>query len=85
MGKKLDRALKAGVLLAGAGIAGKVVYDTVKRGNDKREGETLALELFDRDYTGNHAYLVGGGLATMAAAAYLIRDCGFPGDRKSVV
>lgn len=84
MGKKLDRALKAGVLLAGAGIAGKVVYDTVKRGNDKREGETLALALFDRDYTGNHAYLVGGGLATMAAAAYLIRDCGFPGNQITV-
>lgn len=84
MGKKMDKVWKAGVLLAGAGIAGKVVYDTVKRGNDKREGEALALDLFDRDFTGNRAYMVGGGLATMAAAAYLIRDCGFPGEQITI-
>ncbi len=84
MGKKLEKTLKAGILLAGAGIAGKAVYDTVKHGNDRREGEMLAQELSDRDYAGNHAYMVGGGLATMAAAAYLIRDCGFPGEQITI-
>ncbi|MDC2959469.1 oleate hydratase [Streptomyces gilvifuscus] len=28
----------------------------------------------------SHAYLVGGGIATLAAAAFLIRDGGFPGE-----
>lgn len=84
MGKKLDKALKTGVLLAGAGLAGKVVYDAAKREQDKKEGQAMKPALTDRDFTGNRAYMVGGGLATLAAAAYLIRDCGFPGEQITV-
>jgi oleate hydratase len=38
-------------------------------------------------YTGRSetkAYLVGGGIASLASAAYLIRDCGVPGDNISI-
>ena len=84
MGKKLNKALRAGAVIAGAGVAGKVIYDKVKKSGDKKEGEALAIEMFDRDYTGNKAYMVGGGLATLAASAYLIRDCGFPGEQITV-
>lgn len=84
MEKKWSKALKVGAVLAGLGVAGKVAYDAVKKTEDEREGDELALELSDRDYTGNRAYMVGGGLATMAAAAYLIRDCGFPGEQITV-
>ncbi|AFK85266.1 MULTISPECIES: oleate hydratase [Thermoanaerobacterium] len=33
-----------------------------------------------RDYKNTHAYFVGGGIASLAGACYLIRDCSFPGD-----
>ncbi len=32
-----------------------------------------------KEYENKQAYFVGGGLASLAGAAYLIRDCGFPG------
>ncbi len=32
-----------------------------------------------KKYENNHVYLVGGGLASLAGAVYLIRDCNFPG------
>lgn len=32
-----------------------------------------------KDVKKKQAYFVGGGLASMAGAAYLIRDCGFEG------
>jgi oleate hydratase len=33
-----------------------------------------------KDYTNKHAYFVGGGLGSLAGAAYLVRDCNFPGE-----
>lgn len=38
----------------------------------------------NRDYGDKQAYLVGGGLASMAAAAYLVRDCKFPGNQITI-
>lgn len=38
----------------------------------------------NRDYGSRRAYLIGGGLASMAAAAYLIRDCNFPGSHITI-
>jgi oleate hydratase len=32
-----------------------------------------------KEYENRHAYFVGGGLASLAGAVYLIRDCGFSG------
>lgn len=37
-----------------------------------------------RDYTGRTAHFIGGGLASLAGAAYLIRDCKFPGSQITV-
>lgn len=34
---------------------------------------------------GSKAYLVGGGIASLASAAYLIRDGGMPGERISIL
>lgn len=43
--------------------------------NDK-----LAKEIASRDYGNKQVYLVGGGIATLAAAAYLVRDANFNGE-----
>lgn len=32
-----------------------------------------------KEYENKQVYFVGGGLASLAGAAYLVRDCGFPG------
>lgn len=84
MGKKLDKVLKTGAILAGTAVAGKIVYDKVKQNAQQKEKDEMKLFLTDRDYTDNQVYLVGGGLASMAAAAYLIRDCGFPGEQITI-
>lgn len=84
MGKKLDKVLKTGAILAGTAVAGKIVYDKVKQNAQQKEQDERKLFLTDRDYTDNQVYLVGGGLASMAAAAYLIRDCGFPGEQITI-
>ena len=41
----------------------------------RREKESLQ----SRNYGDKQVYLVGGGLASMAAAAYLVRDANFDG------
>lgn len=35
--------------------------------------------MMKKDYENKQVYFVGGGLASLAGAVYLIRDCGFPG------
>ncbi|MDO5601598.1 MAG: oleate hydratase [Oscillospiraceae bacterium] len=75
MSKKTFAVLAAGAAAAGA------VYLT---GKAKKDAEAQALrkneqELSSRDYDGRQVYLVGGGLASLAAAAYLVRDAHFPG------
>ncbi|MBS6642091.1 MAG: oleate hydratase [Clostridiaceae bacterium] len=84
MGKNAGKWLKAGVLAAGAGVAAKMVYDSAKKKQDKKDYEEIQKEIAERDYSDTYAYMVGGGLATMAAAAYLVRDCAFLGDHITI-
>ena len=37
------------------------------------------------DPAGTKVYLVGGGIASLAAAAFLIRDADFPGDNITIL
>lgn len=37
------------------------------------------------DYENKQVYFVGGGLATLAGAVYLIRDCAFPGENIHII
>lgn len=81
MGKHLDRLLTLGAIAAGAGIVGKKLYDSKKKEETVQKVEKACQEVAGRNYEGQNVYLVGGGLATMAAAAFLIRDCNFPGEQ----
>lgn len=75
---------KKKALFAGAALAAAALY--VKKANEKaepqweEEPETMFEESSDRQ-----VYLVGGGLATLAAAAYLIRDAGILGEKIHVI
>lgn len=76
MSKKTFAVLAAGAAAAGAlYLTGKAKKDAQTETERKNE-----QELSGRDYSGRQVYLVGGGLASLAAAAYLVRDAHFPGE-----
>lgn len=77
MGKKkgLGVLLTVGAAAAAAALT-KKARDI--RAENQRE---LQMQINEkRDYTHLHAYFIGGGLAGMAGAVYLLRDCNFRGE-----
>ena len=85
MGKKrLGHVLAAGAVAAAAGVAAKVAYDNHKKDEMIRKTAVEEAVIRRRDYTGRKAYFAGGGLASMAGAAYLIRDCKFPAEQITI-
>lgn len=68
-------------IAAAAAAAGGAVYVANKAKKQARD-EAVRREREDlqsRNYGDKQVYLVGGGLASMAAAAYLVRDANFDG------
>ena len=51
----------------------------MKAGEAKRREKEADEEVRSRIYEEEQAYFIGGGLASMAGASYLLRDCHFPG------
>ena len=78
MNKKVGKILTAAAAGAVVGVAVKKLQDGRKEKEDERIAAIEEAVMNNRDYGDRKAYLVGGGLATLAAAAYLIRDCRFP-------
>ena len=84
MKKKAGKVIAVGAAAAAAGVLLKKMRDGQKKQETSRIESIEEAVMNNRDYGEKRAYLVGGGLATMAAAAYLIRDCKFPGDRITI-
>ena len=84
MNKKVGKVLAAAAAGAAAGVAVKKLRDNKKEQEDARISAIEEAVMNNRDYGSRKAYLVGGGLATMAAAAYLVRDCKFPGKQITI-
>ncbi len=84
MNKKLGKVLAAAAAGAAAGVAVKKLRDNKKEQEDARISAIEEAVMNNRDYGSRKAYLIGGGLATMAAAAYLVRDCKFPGKQITI-
>ena len=78
MNKNMKKALAAAAVGAAAGVAVKKMRDSRKEQEDARISAIEEAVMNNREYGDRKAYLVGGGLASMAAAAYLVRDCRFP-------
>ena len=73
------------LLVVGA-IAGAAAVATVgvKKVKSRKLNENEAdYPVIDR--SNNHAYFIGGGLASLAGAAYLIRDCNFKGENIHII
>lgn len=84
MGKKQKTTLKMTAAVIGAGAAGKMIWDSRKKAQKRQKIQRMEQDLKRRDYTGCQAYFIGGGIASMAGAAYLIRDCRFPASQITI-
>ena len=84
MNKNMKKALAAAAVGAAAGVAVKKMRDSRKEQEDARISAIEEAVMNNREYGDRKAYLVGGGLASMAAAAYLVRDCRFPGKQITI-
>ena len=84
MNKNMKKALAAAAVGAAAGVPVKKMRDSRKEQEDARISAIEEAVMNNREYGDRKAYLVGGGLASMAAAAYLVRDCRFPGKQITI-
>lgn len=84
MNKKWGKVLTAAVAGAAAGVAVKKLLDGRREQENTRISAIEEAVMNNRDYGDRQAYLIGGGLASMAAAAYLVRDCRFPGKQITI-
>ena len=87
MRKKLDKnkgnALWALGAIAGAtAVATMIVKKNKNKNKDLEENEILTYSDINDD---REVYFVGGGLAALAGAAYLVRDCNFKGENIHII
>ncbi|MDY4252461.1 oleate hydratase [Clostridium sp.] len=75
------------LLVVGAIAGAAAVAATAKKLKDNKEKKESFIKFsknFDEN-DGRQAYFVGGGLASLAGAAYLIRDCNFKGENIHII
>lgn len=76
MNKKNRNNIK--LLLAASAIGASVAAMGIKKLKNKLEMNTISMVF--TDYGNKQVYFIGGGLASLAGAAYLVRDCNFKGE-----
>lgn len=85
---KKQRNSKVNPLIVVSAIAGAAAVAAaakkMKDNKEKKESFVKFSENFDGN-EGRQAYFVGGGLASLAGAAYLIRDCNFKGENIHII
>ena len=75
----VKKIINIGAIAIVAGISARYILNNKKHNNyDTYE------KVFDLD-TDSHVYFIGGGLASLAGAAYLIRDCNFKGENIHII
>ncbi len=80
----LGKVLVWGTAAAAAGIAAKKAFENSKKKQEEELKSAVDVTMENRSYEGKSAYFIGGGLGSMAGAAYLIRDCKFPGNQITI-
>lgn len=81
MSKKTSKNLVTATALIGAATAATI---GAKKLYENKKGNT-AVELTQELDLNREVYFVGGGLASLAGAAYLIRDCKMPGKQIHII
>jgi oleate hydratase len=82
--KKLGTILAWGAATAAAGIAAKKTYDYYKSRKDQKKELQAGQPEGENPRENQKAYFIGGGLGSLAGAAYLIRDCNMPGEQITI-
>ena len=82
--KKLGTILAWGAATAAAGIAAKKTYDYYKSRKDQKKELSAGQPEGENPSENQKAYFVGGGLGSLAGAAYLIRDCNMKGEQITI-
>ena len=82
--KQWGRLLAATAAVTAAGIAVKKGCEWKKGQDEERQKAVDEAVMKRQDYRDRTAHFIGGGLASLAGAAYLVRDCHFPGSQITV-
>lgn len=85
---KKQRNSKVNPLIVVGAIAGATaVAAAAKKMKDNKEKKESFVKFSENfaENEGRQAYFVGGGLASLAGAAYLIRDCNFNGENIHII
>ncbi len=74
-------------ILTAAALVGAAAYVANKSAKQTKEAYRRAIdeEIKSRDWGNKQIYIIGGGIASLAAAAYLVRDCNFKGENIHIV
>ncbi|PXV89046.1 oleate hydratase [Lachnotalea glycerini] len=75
MGKKVSKTLVAGATAAATVVA----ISAAKKNAKYQQIKNAEVQMKNYNPGNKQVYFIGGGLASMAGAAYLIRDCNFQG------
>lgn len=87
MAKKQKNSKVNPLLIVGAIAGAAAVAAAAKKMKDNKEKKESFVS-FSENFVDNkerQAYFVGGGLASLAGAAYLIRDCNFKGENIHII
>ncbi|MGG7178296.1 oleate hydratase [Clostridium paraputrificum] len=85
MSKKSNNNNK-NILLALGAVAGAAAVAAMASKKLKEKSQVVEKMTFvDRDNEDKQVYFVGGGLASLAGAAYLVRDCNFKGENIHII
>jgi oleate hydratase len=77
---------KKNVLLAlGAAASIAATVATINSKKLKNKTKTSVNQMVSTSYGDRQVYFIGGGLASLAGAAYLIRDCNFKGENIHII
>ena len=85
MGKEKNSCNKKKALLTVGAIAAATAVAAVAAKKAKENSDKLVTKFVYQDYGDRHVYFIGGGLASLAGAAYLVRDCSFKGENIHII
>ena len=85
MGKEKNSCNKKKALLTVGAIAAATAVAAVAAKKAKENSDKLVTKFVYQDHGDRHVYFIGGGLASLAGAAYLVRDCSFKGENIHII
>lgn len=79
------KSINKNILLALGAAAGAATVAAITANKLKKKSKVQTMTFTDIDHEDKQVYFVGGGLASLAGAAYLVRDCNFKGENIHII